>query len=80
MSRNILLQVFHESSSPKPLNFFRKAVEINQGAPVVSTTLAANFASGTAGVVDTWGKFDTGVNDTGGTACSFMGDQTTLGI
>jgi hypothetical protein len=35
----------------------------NQGA----TTPAANFATGTAGVVDTCGKFATGVNDTGGT-------------
>jgi hypothetical protein len=34
--------------------------------PPVSTTLAANFATGTTGVVDTSGKFATGVNDTGG--------------
>ncbi len=39
----------------------------NQDAPLVSTTPAANFATGTAGVVDTGGKFATGVNDTGGT-------------
>jgi hypothetical protein len=31
----------------------------SQGAPLVSTTRAANFATGTAGVVDTGGK-DTG--------------------
>ncbi len=50
--------------------FFRKSAEIfaNQGAPPVSTTpvvnlppvsttLAANFATSTAGVVDTGGKF-----------------------
>jgi hypothetical protein len=33
---------------------------------LVSTTLAANFATGTAGVFDTSGKFATGVNDTSG--------------
>jgi hypothetical protein len=69
-----LLQVFfHELSSPKPLKitsgpfkFFRKFTEIfaSQGAPLVSTTPAANFATGTAGVVDTRGKFSTDVNDT----------------
>ncbi len=31
--------------------------------PPVSTTLVANFATGTAGVVDTGGKFATGIND-----------------
>jgi hypothetical protein len=34
--------------------------------PPVSMTLAENFATGTAGVVDTDGKFATGVNDSGG--------------
>jgi hypothetical protein len=34
--------------------------------PPVSTTPAANFATGTAGVVDTGGKFATGVNGTCG--------------
>ncbi len=37
----------------------------SQGAPPVSTTLAANFATSSACVVDTIGKFATGVNDTG---------------
>jgi hypothetical protein len=64
---------FHGLSSPKPLKitsgsfkFFRKFTEIfaSQGAPLVSTTLVANFATSTAGVVDTRGKFATGVNDT----------------
>jgi hypothetical protein len=32
----------------------------------VSTTLAANFVTGTASVVDTSGKFATSVNDTDG--------------
>jgi hypothetical protein len=32
-------------------------------APVVPTTPAVNFPTGTAGVVDTGGKFATGVND-----------------
>jgi hypothetical protein len=35
-------------------------------APPVSTKLAANFAISFANVVDTSGKFATGVNDTGG--------------
>jgi hypothetical protein len=36
--------------------FFKKFAEIfaSQGAPPVSTTPVANFATGTAGVVDTW--------------------------
>jgi hypothetical protein len=33
--------------------------------PQLSTTMAANFATSTAGVVDTGGKFATDVNDTG---------------
>jgi hypothetical protein len=38
----------------------------SEGAPLVSTTLAANFATSFASVVDTGGKFATGVNDTVG--------------
>jgi hypothetical protein len=34
--------------------------------PPVSTTLAANFATSFTCVVDTGGKFATGVNNTGG--------------
>jgi hypothetical protein len=34
--------------------------------PLVSTTTAANCATSFARVVDTGGKFATGVNDTGG--------------
>jgi hypothetical protein len=34
--------------------------------PPVSTTPAANFATSSSCVVDTGGKFATGVNDTGG--------------
>jgi hypothetical protein len=37
----------------------------SQGAPPISTTPAANFATSFASVVDTGGKFATGVNDTG---------------
>jgi hypothetical protein len=47
----------------------RKFAEIfaSQGTPPVSTTPAANFATGIAGiVVDTVGKFATGVNDIDG--------------
>jgi hypothetical protein len=35
----------------------------------VSTTQAANFATSFASVVDTSGKFATGVNDTSGRRC-----------
>ncbi len=48
--------------------FFRKFAEIfvSQGAPPVSTTPVANFPTIFANVVDTGGKFATGVNDAGG--------------
>jgi hypothetical protein len=47
--------------------FFRKFAELfaSKGAPPVSMTPAANFATGTTGVNNTGGKFATGVNDTG---------------
>jgi hypothetical protein len=60
---------FQESPSPKPLKItlgsfriFRKFAEIfaSQGAPPVSTTPVANFATSSACVVDTGGKFATG--------------------
>jgi hypothetical protein len=48
--------------------FFRKFAEIfaSKGAPPVSTTPVANFATSYPCVVDTGGKFATSVNDTGG--------------
>jgi hypothetical protein len=39
---------------------------ISQGASLVSTTPVASFTTGTAGVVDTSGKFAAGVIDTDG--------------
>jgi hypothetical protein len=71
---------FHESPSPKPLiltlgsfRIFRKFAKIyaSQGAPPVSTTPAANFATSFPCVVDTGGndtggKFAAGVNDASG--------------
>jgi hypothetical protein len=40
------------------LNFFKfSEIFANQGAPLVTTTSAANIATGTSGVVDTGGKF-----------------------
>jgi hypothetical protein len=39
---------------------------VSKGAPPVSTTLAANFATSLASVVDTGGKFAASINDTGG--------------
>ncbi len=67
---------FHDSSSPKPLKITlgsfqiflkirRYTVFTSQGAPPVSTTSVANFATSSAGIVDTGGKFATGVNDIG---------------
>jgi hypothetical protein len=44
----------------------RKFAVASEGAPPVSTTLAANFATSSIGVVDIGGKFATSVNDTGG--------------
>jgi hypothetical protein len=38
----------------------------SQGAPPVSTTPAANFATSFTSVVDTGGKFSTGVNTNSG--------------
>jgi hypothetical protein len=48
--------------------FFRKFAEIftSQGAPPISTTPAANFATSSAGVFDTGGKFATSVHGTSG--------------
>jgi hypothetical protein len=48
--------------------FFRKFAEIfaSQGAPPVSATPLENFFPIFACVVDTGGKFTTGVNDNGG--------------
>ncbi len=45
---------------------FRRLAEIfgSQGAPPVSMTPAANFATSFASVIDTGNKFATGVNDT----------------
>jgi hypothetical protein len=47
-----------------------------QGAPPVSTTLAANFATSFASVVDTDGKFATVVNHAGGKFAAVV--KTTL--
>jgi len=50
-------------------NFWKfSEIFASEGAPSVSMTPAVNFATGTAGVVDTGGKFSTGINDTG---CKF---------
>jgi hypothetical protein len=53
-----------------PFQIFSKIrgdkIFISQGAPPVSTTPVANFATSFASVVDTDGKFAAGVNDTRG--------------
>jgi hypothetical protein len=58
----------HRVSHSDRFEFFRKFAEIfaSKGAPPVSTTQVANFANSFPSVVDTGGKFATGVNDTGG--------------
>jgi hypothetical protein len=51
------------------LNFFensRRYSQVKDGLPPVLTTAVANFATSFPSVVDTGGKFATGVNDTGG--------------
>jgi hypothetical protein len=60
------------------LNFFRKFAEIiaSQGAPPVSTTPVANFSTNFASVVDTGGKFATGVNNTGGKFATGVNDAS----
>ncbi len=70
-------RVFHEDR----FKFFRKLAEIftSQGAPPVSMTLSANFATSFASVVDTGGKFATGViatgvNNTGGKFAAAIND------
>jgi hypothetical protein len=76
---------FHESCSTKPpkilLGSFgifskirRDIRKYSKYAPPVSTTLAANFATGTIGVVDIGGKFATGVKDTGGKFATRVSD------
>ncbi len=42
--------------------------------PTVSTTPAANFATNSPCVVETGGKFATGVNDTGGKFAAGVND------
>ena len=56
--------------------FFRKFAEIfaSQGAPPVSATPVANFATIFPCVVDTGGKFATVVNDTGGKFATGVND------
>jgi hypothetical protein len=56
--------------------FFRKFAEIfaSKGAPLVSTTPVANFSTIFANVVDTGGKFATGINDTGGKFATGVND------
>ncbi len=71
----MLLVFFMNQFPPGPrvfhldrFEFFRKFAEIfaSQGAPPVSTTPVANFSTIFASVVDTGGKFATGVNNAGG--------------
>jgi hypothetical protein len=56
--------------------FFRKFAEIfaSQGAPAVSKTPVANFSTIFASVVDTGGKFATGVKDTGSKFATSVND------
>ncbi len=84
MSRDFLFLVFFMNQfppSPRVLQlnrfeFFRKFAEIfaSQDAPPVTTTPVANFSTIFASVVDTGGKFATGVNDTGGKFATGVND------
>ena len=76
VSRDFLLLVFFVNQFPPSprvfhldhFKFFQKFAEkfASQGAPLVSATPVANFSTIFASVIDTGGKFATGVNDTGG--------------
>jgi len=80
VSRDFLLQVFYESSSPRPLIISLGSFQIrgdigDQGAPPESTMMAAaNLPQDVVDtgskfahrVVNTGGKFSTSVVDTGG--------------
>jgi hypothetical protein len=84
VSRDFLLLVFFMNQFPPSprvfhldrFEFFRNFAEIfaSQGAPPVSTTPVANFSSIFASVLDTGGKFATGVNDTGGKFATGVND------
>jgi hypothetical protein len=70
---NFCFRFFHETSSPKPLNItlgpFQIVLKICGdicSAPPASTTPAVNVPTCADRVVDTNGKFITGVNNTGG--------------
>jgi hypothetical protein len=71
VSQDFLLLVFFLNQFPPSprvfhldrFEFFRKFV--SQGAPPVSATPVANISTIFASVVDTGGKFATGVNDAG---------------
>jgi hypothetical protein len=54
-------QIFFASQGAPPVSTILVA-----NLPLVSTTLAANFSTSFASVVDTGGKFATGINDTCG--------------
>ncbi len=88
---------FHESSSPKPLkitlgsfkSFWKIHGDIRKSRCTTGVNdIGGNFANGTAGVVDTGGKFATGVNDTGGKFATGVNEtggklplvSTTLGV
>jgi hypothetical protein len=78
MSRDFLIMVFFMNQfHPSPrdhFKYFGKFADIftSQGAPPVSTILVANLpqvsnvSTSFASVVNTGGKFATGINDTGG--------------
>ncbi len=64
MSQDFLIQFFHESSFSKPLKihedhfkFFSKFTEIFVSRFITGINDTINFPTGTAGVVDTGGKF-----------------------
>jgi hypothetical protein len=93
----VLHVFFHESSSPKPLKITLRSFRIfskilrdicKSRCTTGVNNICGNFANGTAGAVDTGGKFAIGVKDTGGTFATGVNKtggklpfvSTTLGV
>ncbi len=82
MSRNFFLQIFfHESSSPKPLkitlgsfeNFWK--IRKLRWTTGINDTCGKFWATSSAGVVDTGGKFVPGANYTGSKFATIVNKQ-----
>jgi hypothetical protein len=86
VSQDFLLQVFFMNHLPAPeknnsrviSNFLEQSWRYSQVKvqPPVSTTPAGNFATSMANVVDTGGKFATGVNNTSSKFAAGVNDSS----